>query len=758
MYPLYPTYPVYPTSRSAAPRPLFSRLGCALFIAATLSACQPKSPPVADQQPPATTSGSEAAAADKSRTYAAVDSQRLIKADAEPGQWMSHGRTYDEQRYSPLKQINADNISELGLDWYYDFPSNRGMEATSIVVDGILYTTASWSVVYAFDAKTGEHLWTYDPQVPKRWMINLCCDAVNRGVAAWNGKIYVGTIDGRLVALDAKSGDVVWDVQTTDRDKPYSITGAPRIIKGKVMIGNGGSEMGVRGYISAYDAESGDMVWRFYTIPGKPGEPYENPILAKAAKTWTGDKYWEYGGGGTVWDSMAYDAELDLLYFGVGNGSPWNRQIRSPDGGDNLFVSSIVAVKPDSGEYVWHYQTTPGESWDYTATQHMILADIEINNNLRKVIMQAPKNGFFYVIDRATGELISAEKYTMATWASHVDLTTGRPVETDNARYGDGPELLYPSTQGGHNWHPMSYSPDTGLVYIPAHRSIMLYADDPDFEFVPGAWNLGVDLLPATLPEDPLVRAQALAEFTGFITAWDPVTQKEAWRVPHSNLWNGGLLSTAGNLLFQGNADGEFVAYRADNGETLWSSPAYTGIVAAPITYEIDGEQYIAVIAGWGGAMVSFGEIAKRSVKHTPPGGSNYSRLLVYRLGGKAALPLPVKQETVQPEPPPLEADEATLATGLDIYLNTCHYCHGEGAISGTTIPDLRMMDATTHDEFLAIVLGGLRHEKGMPGFAHRLSVDEANAVHAYLIKQAHNLRRKQAQQQEAQATGEQQQ
>ncbi|MFV0278583.1 MAG: c-type cytochrome, partial [Parahaliea sp.] len=423
------------------------------------------------------------------------------------------------------------------------------------------------------------------------------------------------------------------------------------------------------------------------------------------------------------------------FYFGVGNGTPWNRLVRSPEGGDNLFVSSIVAVRPDTGEYVWHYQTTPGESWDYTATQHMILADLEIDGKARKVIMQAPKNGFFYVLDRVTGKLISAEKYTLVTWADRVDLETGRPVEAPNARYEEAPALLFPSTQGGHNWHPMSYSPDTGLVYIPAHIGLMLYADDKDFTFKEKGWNTGVNLLPAALPDDPELRAEAVANFSGFISAWDPVAQREVWRVPQTNLWNGGMLSTAGNLLFQGNADGEFVAYRADNGEQLWSSPAHTGIVAAPITYSIDGEQYVAVSAGWGGAQVSFGEIAARS-----KGNITRSRLLVYKLGGQGQLPTPVTVAAARPEPPPATASADTVKRGQAVYINHCHFCHGDRAMSGTNIPDLRRMSAQTHEQFLPIVLGGLRHNRGMAGFADRLSSEDAQAIHAYLIERAHRL------------------
>ncbi len=403
-----------------------------------------------------------------------VTEARLLSAGTDTSNWLTHGRTYDEQRFSPLDQVNADNVGDLGLAWYFDIPTNRGIESTPLVIDGVMVVTGSWSTVFALDAKTGEQIWAYDPEVPKIWGKNACCDVVNRGVAAWGDKVYVGTIDGYLVALQAVDGSVAWRVNTIDRDWPYTITGAPRVVKGNVLIGNGGGEMGVRGYITAYDAETGNQNWRFHTVPGNPEDGFEDEAMAMAAETWTGE-WWQYGGGGTVWDSMAYDPELDLLYIGVGNGAPWNRQIRSPDGGDNLFLSSIVALKPDTGEYVWHYQTTPGESWDYTAAQHIILADLEIDGQLRKVAMQAPKNGFFYVLDRETGELISAENYVPVTWATGIDQETGRPIETANARYTDGPSLLLPGPVGGHNWQPMAFSPDTQLVYLPAQEIPNLY-------------------------------------------------------------------------------------------------------------------------------------------------------------------------------------------------------------------------------------------------------------------------------------------
>ena len=409
---------------------------------------------------------------------AKVDEAAIRASEQDGSEWLSHGRTYAEQRFSPLKQIDAGNVGKLGLAWYLDLENNRGLEATPLVSDGVLYASLSWSRVMAVDLRSGKRLWQFDPQVDRGRSRYACCDAGNRGVALWNGKVYVGALDGRLIALDAKTGREVWSEQTTDPAKSYSITGAPRVVKGKVIIGNGGAEYGVRGFFSAYDAETGKMAWRFYTVPGDPAQPYEHPELAAAAKTWKGDQYWKLGGGGTVWDSMAYDPELDLLYIGTGNGSPWNREIRSPGGGDNLYLSSILALRPDSGKLLWHYQTTPGEAWDFTATQQITLATLELDGKPRKVLMQAPKNGFFYVLDRATGELLSAEKFGKVTWAEKVDLATGRPVEVPGARYEKEQVVMWPSPFGAHNWHSMSFNPQTGLMYIPYQEIPGVYRNE----------------------------------------------------------------------------------------------------------------------------------------------------------------------------------------------------------------------------------------------------------------------------------------
>jgi len=666
-----------------------------------------------------------------------VNSARLINADNEPHNWMSTGRSYDEQRHSPLNQITANNVTDLGLAWYFDFPTDRGIEATPIVVDGTMYVSGAWSMVYALNASTGELLWQYDPKVPKAWTVNACCDVVNRGVAVWEGKVFVGTLDGRLVSLDAANGSPIWETQTFDKAHPYTITGAPRIVNGKVIIGNGGAEYGVRGYATAYDVNSGEQLWRFYTVPGNPDEPFENPILEKAAETWNGE-WWAYGGGGTVWDSMAYDPDLNLLYLGVGNGAPWDRNLRSPQGGDNLFLSSIVALNADTGEYVWHYQTTPGDSWDYTATQHMILAELEIAGANRKVIMQAPKNGFFYVIDRATGELLSAENYTTVTWATHVDLETGRPVEVLGARYDNGAvAVVSPPGLGGHNWHPMSFSPDTGYVYIPVQEASFPYRQDPDFTTTTERWKTGVDLEIAGMPEnDKATRDAVEPTIRGHIAAWDPVKQEEVWRVQFPNLWNGGMVTTAGNLLFQGNSEGELVAYRATDGERLWADDAQTGIVAAPISYGVGDDQYVAVAAGWGGV----GAMASGAILADAKGAVNRSRVLAYRLGGDNALPPIEAIERPLPSPPELSASADEISKGHALYTRHCHMCHGDRAVSATSVPDLRYLSAEKHQQWDAIVLGGILSDNGMVSFREQLRQDESDAIHAYITKRARDL------------------
>ncbi len=662
---------------------------------------------------------------------AAVGADRLVNAEREPGQWMSHGRTYWEQRYSPLAQITKENVGELGLAWYADFDTARGQEATPLMVDGVIYVSTAWSKVNAYDAVTGALLWSYDPEVPGGWAVHACCDVVNRGVAVWEGKVFVGTLDGRLVALDAATGRELWDVNTIDRTKPYTITGAPRVVKGKVLIGNGGAEMGVRGYVSAYDAETGELVWRFYTVPGNPADGFENPILERAAETWSGE-WWTLGGGGTVWDSMAYDPELDLLYIGTGNGSPWNHTFRSNGEGDNWFLASIVALDPDDGSYVWHYQVSPGETWDHTATQQITIADLVIDGETRRVVMQVPKNGFFYVLDAATGKLISAENVTEVAWATHIDLETGRPVETPEARYNvtGQPFVSTHNPNGVHTWHSMSYSPQTGLVYIPIHGSPFVFAHPESFTPVSMAANQGLDFSGnAMLDPD-----EVLANTYGRLIAWDPVAQREVWRVERAGPANGGALSTAGGLVFQGTGSGQFTALDAETGEELWSTHVQTGVIAAPISYEVDGEQYVAIVVGTGG---SWGVIAgPTNMKGFAL--PNVSRLLVFKLGGTAQLPPAPEFQRPSMMPPPLEASPETVAMGAPLYETHCGSCHGAGVVGTGILPDLRR-SSYLHDPnaWAQVVIGGALEPRGMASFAPVLNAEQAQAVRAYVVMRA---------------------
>lgn len=642
------------------------------------------------------------------------------------GNWLSHGLDYAETRHSKLTQITAENADQLGLAWSYDLESKRGVEATPIVVDGVMYVTASWSVVHALNAVTGEELWVYDPQVPRDFASKGCCDVVNRGVAVWEGQVFVATFDGRLVALDAATGDVAWEVDTIEnRDLSYTITGAPRVYNGKVIIGNGGAEYGVRGYLTAYDAASGDEVWRWYSVPGDPDQPYEGPDQARAALTWDpAGEYWKAGGGGTMWDSMAYDPELNLMYVGTGNGSPWNRDIRSPGGGDNLYLSSIVALDPDTGEYKCHYQEVPGDNWDYTATQHIILADLEIEGQMRKVMLHAPKSGFFYVVDRTDCGFISAEPFVQTTWATSYD-ANGRPVEDPRARAGDATFEVIPSPYGAHNWHPMSFNPDTGLVYIPAQGvPLVLEQDSRDaWSFnanLPGrphsnlGWNLGW-LVSATPPE---------GRPFGHLLAWDPVAQKEVWRQQYVSPWNGGTLSTAGNLVFQGSADGRFIAYDATTGATVWQTPVGNGIVAAPSTFEVDGTQYVTIAAGWGGV---YGITAKATdVIGT---GTVYT----FKVGGEAPMP-----DFVQPTEKALVQGVAYnpehYGEGAAIYIANCVFCHGvPGVDGGGNVPNLGYSDASKIEDLGDILFSAAYAEDGMPDFTGKLNADEVARITAFI-------------------------
>ncbi|MDP3855485.1 PQQ-dependent dehydrogenase, methanol/ethanol family [Phenylobacterium sp.] len=662
-----------------------------------------------------------------------VDGARITAANGN-GEWLSYGRTYDEQRHSPLDKINASNVAGLGLAWMHEFDTDRGQEATPIMVDGVLYTTTAWSKVYAFDAKTGALKWSFDPKVKGDKAFDACCDVVNRGVAVWKGKVYFGTLDGRLIALDAGTGAEAWSVQTTDTAKPYTITGAPRVIKDKVLIGNGGGEYGVRGYLSAYDAASGKLVWRFFTTPNPTGAPdnaaSDKVMKEKGAATWFGEGWKATGGGGTVWDAMAYDPELDILYAGVGNGSPWNHVKRSDGKGDNLFLSSILALKPDTGEYVWHYQTTPGESWDYTATQHIMLADLNVNGAPRKVLMQAPKNGFFYVLDRATGALISAKPFVPITWASGVDPATGRPIENPGVRYEKAPSLQIPAPFGAHNWHPMAFNPKEGLVYIPAQVVPFAYTPDAGYSYRAGGWNVGTDFLANALPTDKAMLTAVKAMVKGQLIAWDPVAQKARFTIEHPHFWNAGVLSTAGGLIFQGAAQGEFAAYSAADGKKLWSYKTDNGVIAPPSTYEIDGEQYVALMVGYGGAGALSAPFLLPDRPRLP------GRLMVFKLGGKATAPA-----YVRPEIATLDLTGVTsvgdVKRGFALFHQNCQVCHGPNA-TGTFLPDLkRSQMLLSAESWKSVVIDGALASRGMASFSRFTDAKGAEDLRAYVLTEA---------------------
>ncbi len=535
-----------------------------------------------------------------------------------PGDWVTYGRDYAETHHSPLTQITAANVSRLGQAWSTEVGSQGKIETTPLVFDGVLYGTSTWSVVFAIDVRTGKLKWRWDPALVQTGYAGdgprFCCGAVNRGVALYQGRVYVGLLDGRLVALDAETGHVAWATQTTPPNSDYSITGAPRIVKGNVLIGNGGGEYGTRGYLTAYDAKTGEQKWRFFVVPGDPSKPFENDAMAKAAKTWNG-QWWKYGGGGNPWDGLAYDPEANLVYVGTGNGSPWNQMLRSPNGGDNLYLSSIVALNADTGAYAWHYQTTPGDNWDYNAAQPMILADLTIAGRVRKVIMQAPKNGYFYVIDRLTGQLISGDAYTYVSWSTGIDMATGRPKETEKARYRLTPVRLSPSPVGAHHWPPMAFNPATGLVYYPGQVTSMAFAGLDKLDFKEGQWNTGTRIgtpgAAGNAPLPPVPPDPDMPPPGGFFVAWDPLAQKARWRIPFNP--SGGALSMAGGLIMAGESNGHFVALDPATGTKLWETQMMPG-VATPISYEVDGKQYVSVLSGTSkGRVFTFALDAKPS-------------------------------------------------------------------------------------------------------------------------------------------------
>jgi PQQ-dependent dehydrogenase (methanol/ethanol family) len=691
---------------------------------AVLTGCQPDAQDTA-QTAPATDAPAVQAAAAETTAAANVTDERLLNAESEPGQWMMNGGTYEETHYSPLSEINRDNIDRLSLAWYADYDTNLSQQGTPLYVDGVVYVSTAWSSVYAFDAKTGAEKWHYDPMTPKEIAIKVCCGIVNRGIAAYEGKIYVGALDGNLIAIDANTGQELWRKQTVDVTKQYTVTSAPRIIKGQVVIGNSGSEFGVRGYLGAYDATTGEDLWRVYTVPGNPELGFENPQMEMAAKTWSGN-WWELGGGGTVWDAIVYDEVNNLIMFGTGNGTPWDQRIRDPEGGDNLFVASILAVNADSGEYAWHYQTTPGDTWDYDAMSPIMLLDLTWEGEPRRVVAQPNKNGMMYVLDALTGELLKADAFTEVNWNTGVDMVTGRPIEVPEARYDrDNIFNLAPGVQGGHGWHANAWNPETGLIYIATQRAWFVMRTQEGFVANPQGTNLGIDMGASFVyyQDNP----DARREFVGYVSAWDPVAGKEVWRSEELGGPTGGILSTGGGLVFSGggNNNNVFRAYNTETGEKVWEFNTQTGVVAAPITFELDGKQYIALSVG----------INQAGNYYAP----NYSRMLVFTLDGTATLPEPLSFTAPQLNPPPLTASAEVVARGQEVYNANCSTCHGNGgAARGANFPNLLVSPMLHSQEgFDSIVLGGARAQNGMVSFADRVTPEDSAAILGYLVSRA---------------------
>ncbi|MFT4875220.1 MAG: quinohemoprotein ethanol dehydrogenase [Congregibacter sp.] len=702
-----------------------------LAALAILGACS-------EQKPESSTESAAQVSPDKS-AFAAVTTQRIIDTGASD-EWLTYGGSYDEQRHSSLTALNRETVTNLGVAWTYDLQTNRGVESTPIVVDGVMYVTSAWSLVYALDAATGKELWVYNPEVDKAVGVNACCDVVNRGVAVYEGQVFVGVIDGRLEALDAATGKRNWSVVTVDQSKPYTITGAPRVVNGKVLIGNGGAELGVRGYLSAYDANSGDKVWRFYTVPNPNKEPdneISDEVFAKLGNdSWGDDGHWVTdGGGGTVWDSIVYDDVNDQIVFGVGNGSPWNRNFRDPAGGDNLFLSSIVAVDADTGRYRWHFQTTPGDNWDYTATQSIILADLPLGDEGSpvRVAMQAPKNGFFYVINATNGEFISGEAFGPVSWATGLD-KNGRPIEAEGARYGKNPVTLLPGPSGAHNWHPMAYNPELELAYIPAQEIPATYAEDSRFSAGSTAWNTGADFAAGTPPIlSPADLKAARAALKGRLIAWDPKVQEARWSVEHANAWNGGVLSTAGGLVFQGRLDGVFVAYDAATGEALWSYDLHSGANAGPATFSIDNTQYVTITTGWGSLYALTAGYAYDEALAPTVG-----KVVTFKLGGTKSIAEPDLPQVDRSTLAVAFGSEEMLREGLVHYARNCLVCHGPFAASSGVLPDLRWSPITANaDAWNSVVIDGILAKNGMVSFAEYLTNEDAEAIRAYVVSQA---------------------
>lgn len=666
-----------------------------------------------------------------------VNDQRIVDSPlSEPGSWLTYGQNYKEQRFSQLSQITPENVDELGLAWSRQIGDyNMRMQGTPLVVDGVMYVTNGWSVVYALDAATGTEIWRYDPEVDRSYMRLACCGpAHNRGVAIYEGKIYVGTFDGRLVAIDKTTGEEIWDVDTWIPAGlgRFNITGAPRAAAGKVYIGQGSSESGRRrGYVTAYNADTGEVDWRFFLVPGDPSKPFEHPEMEMAAQTWGGE-WWKYGGGGTAWNSLVYDEDFNSLYIGVGNGAPWPREIRSPGGGDDLFLASIVSVDVETGRMNWFYQTVPGDNWDYSSAMDITLGEIELNGEMRKVLLQAPKNGFFYILDREDGELLRAHAYTDGiTWATHVDMETGRPVENPDVVYETDPQWILPANSGAHNWEPQSWDNDRGLMYFYYHDIANFYSLDETFVRT-GVYEIRERGLSLGWGEGAYRReleakAAPRPESKAFIGAFDPITGQYKWRHPLESIYNGGVLATRSGLMFQGEGTGEFVVRETETGTPIWNySAPGTFRSTSVMSYQIDDTQYVAAMMN-GNRAIDLG-----------------GTLVAFKLEGDAILQIPEIVRSEIPDQPEDEYNRELVSQGDTLYHAQCASCHGGiGIPSEVAIvaPDLRLMTLDTHADFQNIVITGARSELGMPDFEEALTNEQMEAIRSFIVTQARELK-----------------
>jgi quinohemoprotein ethanol dehydrogenase len=703
--------------------------------------------------PPAMAAAGTPAAAPPPKA-ADVDAARLAAAD--PDQWFTPGRDADGTFYSPLKDIDAGNVGKLGFAWDYRLGTSRGQESTPLVIDGVMYATSNFGRVYALDAATGKEVWTYDPHIDGRWARYACCDAVNRGLAAFEGKLYVGAIDGWLHAIDARTGRLVWKADTLvgrDERKPYTITGAPQLAGDLVVIGNGGADFaGARGYVSAYDRESGALRWRFYTVPRDPAQgPQDQPHLVAALKTWDTKHPWAAGSGGTVWDGMAYDPALNLVYIGTANAAPYDMKLGGRRGGDELYAASIIAVHAGDGSMAWYYQTTPGDRWDFDSTQKLVLADVDLGGQRRHVIMQADKNGFYYVLDRASGALVSASKFAYVSWARGIDPKSGRPLVDPSAEYDRGPALVFPSEVGAHSWQPMAYDPERAVTYISAQEggNVMIETSERRAGLVEGQYTT-----PAFPPEayDPIAMRSLygvlppLADLErpiktnpasrGFLRAYSVKEHRVVWETQTATAWDGGVLATAGGLVFQGDANGNLNAYASDTGRRLASIPLGSSMMAAPMTYRVNGVQYVAITAGYGGGGVITGsplDPASAAYRY-----GNDGRIIALKIGGPPP-PLPhLRTDPPFPDLPARPTDEKQIAAGELLYNRYCSRCHVMGR---GNLPDLRRIEPATHALFSSIVLGGAYASKGMGRFDDVLSPADVDAIHAYVIDGGYRLK-----------------